>query len=442
MDAEIGADLLSQTGLTTSVEDWLAVPSPKPSSADRAFVGGWVNVYTTFSLRFAEDALRLLTSGRPSVIVDPFVGSGTTLAAARLLGHDAVGVDLDPFSAIVARARVSVRPDVAQVLSAIEAATAITIKVEVPVFPLAAMIFPAHDLWFADAIFKIVEARLGRRIESAFNAILDAPDHSYDTEAVLLASVMVAATRVANVSRGSNPVWLRRTLEGEAVPREPLATASGLAAKRFLDLASRNAKSYRNGQIRVVCGDSRTLDITDASADAVLTSPPYLNRLDYVVSHYPSIALFAGAMGLDVEVMRRRMIGTTKMNDKLDDLTGLGRVCRTVLNSVQEHGSFASRRYYYWTYLQYFHGLRDSISEIGRVLRVGGCGALVIQDSFYKEIRIPASEIVIEMAGSIGLDAMVVREQTVRQHMGRLSPTQTSHVADKVLREYVIYLRK
>jgi hypothetical protein len=43
---------------------------------------------------------------RPGLVLDPFSGSGTTLAVAQALGRDAIGIDLDPSNAHLARERV------------------------------------------------------------------------------------------------------------------------------------------------------------------------------------------------------------------------------------------------------------------------------------------------------------------------------------------------
>jgi len=43
---------------------------------------------------------------RPGLTYDPFAGTGTTLAAAQDLGRDAIGCDLDPRNADLARERV------------------------------------------------------------------------------------------------------------------------------------------------------------------------------------------------------------------------------------------------------------------------------------------------------------------------------------------------
>ena len=43
---------------------------------------------------------------RPGVVLDPFGGSGTTLAVATGRGHHAIGIDLDPRNVDLARDRV------------------------------------------------------------------------------------------------------------------------------------------------------------------------------------------------------------------------------------------------------------------------------------------------------------------------------------------------
>lgn len=43
---------------------------------------------------------------RPALVLDPFAGSGTTLAVATGHGHDAIGIDLDPRNADLARDRI------------------------------------------------------------------------------------------------------------------------------------------------------------------------------------------------------------------------------------------------------------------------------------------------------------------------------------------------
>lgn len=43
---------------------------------------------------------------RPGIVLDPFGGSGTTLAVATGRGHHAIGIDLDPRNVALARDRV------------------------------------------------------------------------------------------------------------------------------------------------------------------------------------------------------------------------------------------------------------------------------------------------------------------------------------------------
>src|SRR5258705_5907107 len=76
------------------------LPSAKVRSRSGPDSQPWGKFLAAFSESFAETAINLICGTTTGTLYDPFVGSGTTLAAAAKLGVTAVGNDLDPVSAI------------------------------------------------------------------------------------------------------------------------------------------------------------------------------------------------------------------------------------------------------------------------------------------------------------------------------------------------------
>ena len=62
-----------------------------------------------FPVKLVEDCLRL--AGSPGVVLDPFVGTGTTAVAAQRLGWDAIGFDIDGAYLDFARSRLDTETD-------------------------------------------------------------------------------------------------------------------------------------------------------------------------------------------------------------------------------------------------------------------------------------------------------------------------------------------
>jgi len=212
-----------------------------------------------------------------------------------------------------------------------------------------------------------------------------------------------------------------------------------------VDLAKvgeRNRDRPASFRAAVILGDARAMAVQSGAVDAILTSPPYLNRLDYIVSHLPAVSVLGSVVGTDVPALRRQMIGTTLIGAKVDLASELPRSSQDILRSIKAHPSKASASYYYWNYQDYLISMRSLFQECRRVLKRGGHVAMVIQNSYYKDLEVPIDRLAIDIASQAGLTGEIAKSETVRSHYGLISPRQRSYVSQKVLRECVLHFRK
>lgn len=148
---------------------------------------------------------------------------------------------------------------------------------------------------------------------------------------------------------------------------------------------------------------SASLPVDDLSVDAVISSPPYCTRIDYVKKTSPELALLGASTLDDFKHLRDQMIGTPTINPILPEQQKTwGKACLVLLELISDHESYASKSYYWKTYLQYFHGLHQSLHEINRTLKPNGKCVLVVQDSYYKDVHVDLAKVVQQMARGLG----------------------------------------
>jgi site-specific DNA-methyltransferase (adenine-specific) len=58
-----------------------------------------------FPLELPARIIHSVLEERPGVVIDPFCGTGTTLVAAKLLGKEYIGIEIDPYYVMYARKR-------------------------------------------------------------------------------------------------------------------------------------------------------------------------------------------------------------------------------------------------------------------------------------------------------------------------------------------------
>ena len=156
------------------------------------------------------------------------------------------------------------------------------------------------------------------------------------------------------------------------------------------------------GQAEVFLGDARAIDLPDNSVDAILTSPPYLNAIDYMRGH--RLALVWLGYGLsELRSIRSNSIGAERGPDTkvraIEDI-------RSVMGTVDTLPSRQKRMID-----RYIGDVSQMVAETARVLKPGGRATYVVGNSCLKGVFIHNDEAI---ARSAELAGMVLVERSVR----------------------------
>lgn len=281
-----------------------------------------------------------------------------------------------------------------------------------------------------------------RSIHDGLSAISDR-SRIVESNSAFLFSVLFRTVREnVPVTDSSNPTW-QKALHAE-IKLDPKRIRDDLvrnAHNMILDLADFYKRSEKTVDHLSLVGDVRTLPIGTGTVDYVITSPPYLTRIDYAVS--TSIEQSILSAPKLVEDIRHRQMGTTVITKgEKKQSKAWGPTCNGILDAVKSHPTKAAGTYYWKNMVQYFSDLEASIVEIRRVLSARGKALVVVQSSFFKEVEIPLGQVVIEMANQAGFSARIAFRDEVRAHMAHVNTKSNSYKANKVYFEDTVLIEK
>jgi len=417
------------------------LPSAKVKKEDRAGLHGWTNFYAAFSETFCLAAISNLAPQKNSLLLDPFVGSGTSLVAAIKMGIPAIGIDIDPFACLLSRAKIAINADPKKVTSLLKPSK---VKKVNSFSDEAISLFDRECLVYASTVFNKIYKSTGTNRSNVLQTLLNDPAGIYDSEAIALGALCIGASKAAHVIKGSNPTWYRKKVDGETVAVEELKEATkstiGVMLQDIKDLSKQ--ANYRN--VVIYNSDFSELNklVRNQSVDILLTSPPYMTRLDYVIKHLPNLLILSGFIDVDINTLRKNMVGTSKIVSKGSAEPRWGKSCIKTLSKIKNHNSYASDSYYVWTYFQYFQSIYNFFSNLDGKLRINGRGFIVVQNSYYKDLEIQLSKIFIEMLDSFNIAAKTIKEVEVSTNMRSLNPNHIQKNPTKRSSEDTIFLQK
>jgi hypothetical protein len=368
----------------------------------------WVPWIAGFSREFVAGALARHLE-RPSAVLDPFCGVGTTLVEAMLAGHRAVGFEINPYAALASRTKAGAHEIDPSTLErtlrsflsfyASNAASAYQPRSRPP------QGFRTRGEFYSPAVLRKVLI------------VLDFVETIGDPRLRDLFRVAFASTMVGYSNYSYEPSLGRRASAGRS---EVADFAVGETIGRKLHEMADDVRWLRRSlpeprpPTRVV-PDSffRAQDHLEAgSIDLLITSPPYLNNYHYNRNTRPHLYWlgFVARPG-DMRPLEEQNFGkfwqTVRELERVDlefPLPGSGLPAQ-----LEEMRALNATRGVYggngWANYAagYFNDCHRFATAMGYVLRPGGTALVVIGNSIVQGLLIPTDRYLGEIAQSVGL---------------------------------------
>lgn len=324
------------------------------------------------------------------LVLDPMLGSGTTATACLRAGRRAMGTDIDPMALLLARVATTVYDRdiasrrLAQILARAEdrAARGLYVGKVREAFTLEGQEFLKY--WFPP--------RSQKQLYALATEIAATPEGKYrDLAWVTLSSLIIA--KAAGLSYALD-ISRSRPHKVEAKPLPDGFDAWRRRSKIVVDRLPFTREQSPVTAASVRHADARKLPLGDDSVDLVLTSPPYLNAIDYMRTHKFSL-IWMGHELSDLRSIRSGMVGTERGMYSPDSLP------TTLEASIVDIIDDASRL---GLVRRYLSDLRRVLLEIRRVLKTGGIAIVALGPSLILRGEADAGVVVGDLAESVGFE--------------------------------------
>lgn len=418
------------------------------------------HVFHSFPAKFPPQLPRTFIAELTNLgdsVLDPMMGSGTTVLEAFLSKRRGIGFDIDPLALLISKVKVTLLDpkQVAQMGNIILKQATLSVKEkrdELEEILKKRWDWETQkfvDYWFAFEtqiellalileIEKITDVAMRAFFELAFSAIIITKSggvslafdlgHTRPHRAKVVfnkAGKVVLGDALAD-SQSRQIKILTKTL------RSPL--------KEFEKRFQQNLKSLLKPELGKIQpylkhGSAQCLDLNDASIDLIVTSPPYTsNAIDYMRAHKFSL-VWLGYSITDLGEKRTKYIGgevLTGVNfEQLPDYTA--RVVAEISGLDEKKGRVLHR---------YYSEMTQTLREMYRVLKPGRVAIVVVGSSVMRGRDTETQNSLADIGRSIGFEVPKIGVRNLdrdrRMMPAGSKPDLNSQIQQRMHEEYVI----
>jgi DNA modification methylase len=395
------------------------------------------------------------------IVLDPMMGSGTTILEAYLSGRKSIGIDIDPLSVLITKVKVT--PQNKDKL--IELKNEILLETHSSLSNRRQQLEDKLLCNWDTKTREFVNYWFGHETQLELMAILEQIQKLSDTNErafFLIAFSSIIITKSGGVSlaldlghtrphkasfivnKRGEQIYQRTDGNKETEARNVIWKTIGPALEEFRRRVDKNLKglvdSGCNREIASIAfGDAQNLPVNDDSVSLIVTSPPYAsNAIDYMRAHKFSLTWFG--YGVDnLSKMRSEYIGAESASgNPMEVLTPSVDAIVRKLELIDMAKGTALRRYY--------SEMTRCLREMYRVLRGGRAAVVVVGSSIIRGVNTDTGNCLAEIACSIGFERPIIGIRRIDRNRRMmpvgLKPDLASQIQNRMHEETVIGLIK
>lgn len=390
----------------------------------------------SFAAKFPPQLPRVFIRGLTSpgdIVLDPMMGSGTTLVEALLEGRQGIGIDFDPLALRLGQAKTrtvnlnNIQDITNKVLQKARHDLSGGDKIDLSLSDF----FDEKTKTFINYWFLPRTQRELMALALAIQGVAHEPTRRFFE--LTLSSIIV--TKSGGVSMARDLAHSRPHLDKAKIPKNAL--------EQFLFRLKKNLKSVGRleaggGVASIIAGDARLMPITDGVIDLIVTSPPYANAIDYMRAHKFSLVWLGNSIS-DLSKLRAGYIGSERIGCEVsDDLPDRPqRISYELQQRDQKKGAILQK---------YFFEMKAMLSEAFRVLRDDSAAIVVVGTSKMRDMDTQTHLCLADIGATMGFDVVGVTRRAMdrnkRMMPARFGKKNGSPIEDRMHEEYVIGLFK
>lgn len=367
------------------------------------------------------------------IVLDPMMGSCTTLIEALRLNRLAYGCDIDPLSILIANAKLkTVDPE--KIYYAGKSALNKAFKN----FSINKSKLEKGILdYFDEKTLEFINYWFNKETQIELFALLQQINKLKDEEEInflklIFSSIII--TKSGGVSLATDLAHTRPHIAKNKLPSSAFEEFN-----KKLSSTLKNYVSLENHNFKIFQSDAKEIPLADGSIDLIVTSPPYANNaIDYLRAHKFSLVWFGYSLE-NLADIRNNFIGNNSFRGK--NLAALPKKCMNIIKTIQEVDKLKGASLH-----SYYSEMYLAIREMFRVIKNNKAVVIVVASSVIKGVDTLTHECLTEIGKEIGFKLIGINRRELDRDR-RMMPTrwnrdENSQIETRMHEEHVIIFQK